>query len=120
MVNQSIDRQKGELYAVISLDSRWSVGSLSGGKAMGSEGQDVVMDLVMGLAGAVAGGFRVSVMGLPVQGTMIFTDPAAIAGGVILTVLTRIARGAWLSSPRVLGTPIEEETNCSKSAGTHG
>jgi uncharacterized membrane protein YeaQ/YmgE (transglycosylase-associated protein family) len=75
----------------------WIAGGLLAGwvtgKVMGSQGRDVVMDLVMGLAGAVAGGFVVSAMGLPVQGAMIFTDLAAIAGGVILTALARIIGG---------------------------
>lgn len=74
----------------------WMAGGLFAGwltgKTMSSEGRDVVMDLVMGLAGGMAGGFIVSATAL-VQGKMIFTDLAAIAGGVILTGLARIVAG---------------------------
>ena len=75
----------------------WIVGGLAAGwltgKIMSGEGRDLVMDTIMGVTGAVAGGFIVSVAGLPVQGRMIYTSLAAVAGAVILTVLTRLAGG---------------------------
>ena len=36
------------------------------GKAMSDEGRDLLMDTIMGVTGAVGGGFIVSVAGLPV------------------------------------------------------
>ena len=63
------------------------------GKIMSSEGRDWVMDIVMGVAGAAAGGFLSSAaLGL-VQGKMIYTNLAAISGAVILTVISRYAGG---------------------------
>ena len=63
------------------------------GKAMSDEGRQLLMDTIMGVTGAVGGGFIVSVAGLPVQGRMIYTNLAAILGAVVLTALSRVATG---------------------------
>jgi uncharacterized membrane protein YeaQ/YmgE (transglycosylase-associated protein family) len=63
------------------------------GKFMSSEGRDRVMDIVMGLAGGVGGGFLLSAMHTIVQGKMIYTSLAAILGAVILTALSRYVGG---------------------------
>ncbi|MGC2332470.1 MAG: GlsB/YeaQ/YmgE family stress response membrane protein [Candidatus Acidiferrales bacterium] len=59
------------------------------GKFMSSEGRDQLMDVVMGIAGAVGGAFLLSAAHILVQGRMIYTMLAAMAGAVIPTVLTR-------------------------------
>lgn len=64
------------------------------GKIMEGEGRDRVMNLVMGVAGAVAGGFLVNVAPFLVQGRMIFTNLAAVLGAVILTVFFRYVGGS--------------------------
>ncbi|MGA3292441.1 MAG: GlsB/YeaQ/YmgE family stress response membrane protein [Candidatus Acidiferrales bacterium] len=75
----------------------WIVGGLAAGwltgKIMSSEGRDQVMDMVMGIAGAVAGGFLFNTTHLLVQGKMIYTSLAAIFGAVVLTVLSRHVGG---------------------------
>jgi len=63
------------------------------GKIMSSEGRDWVMDIVMGLAGGVAGGFLFSAMHVLVEGKMIFTNLAAMSGAVLLTALSRYVSG---------------------------
>jgi uncharacterized membrane protein YeaQ/YmgE (transglycosylase-associated protein family) len=63
------------------------------GKFMSSEGSDQAMDVVMGVAGAVAGGFLFNAAHLLVQGKMIYTNMAAILGAVVLTVLSRHVGG---------------------------
>jgi uncharacterized membrane protein YeaQ/YmgE (transglycosylase-associated protein family) len=63
------------------------------GKFMSSEGRDYVMDIVMGIAGAVGGAFLFSAAHILVQGKMIYTSLAAIVGAVILTGLTRYLGG---------------------------
>jgi uncharacterized membrane protein YeaQ/YmgE (transglycosylase-associated protein family) len=63
------------------------------GKMMSDEGRDLLMDTIMGVTGAVAGGFIVSVAGLPVQGRMMYTNLAAILGAVVVTALSRVATG---------------------------
>ena len=63
------------------------------GKFMSSEGRDWVMDIVMGLAGGVGGGFLLSAMHVLVEGKMIFTNLAAMSGAVVLTALSRYVSG---------------------------
>jgi uncharacterized membrane protein YeaQ/YmgE (transglycosylase-associated protein family) len=63
------------------------------GKFMSSEGRDWVMDIVMGLAGGVGGGFLLSGTHLLVQGKMIYTNLAAMSGAVVLTALSRYVGG---------------------------
>ena len=62
-------------------------------KLMAGEGRDLVMDAVMGVAGALAGGFLFSATHLLVRGVMIYTNLAAILGAVILTVAARYFAG---------------------------
>lgn len=64
------------------------------GKIMSSEGRDRVMNLVMGVAGAIAGGFLVSIAPFLVQGRMIYTNLAAVLAAVILTVFSRYFGGS--------------------------
>jgi len=63
------------------------------GKLMSSEGRDWVMDVIMGLAGGIGGGFLLSATSTLVQGKMIYTSLAAILGAVILTVFSRYISG---------------------------
>lgn len=63
------------------------------GKFMSSEGRDQVMDVVMGIAGAVGGAFLFSATDILVQGKMIYAMLAAIVGAAILTVLVRYLGG---------------------------
>jgi uncharacterized membrane protein YeaQ/YmgE (transglycosylase-associated protein family) len=75
----------------------WIIDGLFAGwltaKFMSATGRDYIMDIIMGIAGAVGGGFIVDALGLPVQGKMIYTNLAAILGAVILTVLSRFFGG---------------------------
>ena len=72
------------------------------GKMMAGEGRDLVMDLVMGAAGAIAGGFIMSTLGSLVHGRMIFTDMAAMAGGVALTAVYRLLARRQVRETRFL------------------
>lgn len=63
------------------------------GKLMSSEGRDWVMDIVMGAAGGVGGGFLLSAMRILVQGKMIYTSLAAILGAVMVAGLSRSFSG---------------------------
>jgi uncharacterized membrane protein YeaQ/YmgE (transglycosylase-associated protein family) len=76
------------LWVIDGLVAGWLMG-----KIMSSEGRDWVMDAVMGVAGAVAGGFLLSATHGLVQGMMIYTNLAAISGAVILTFLSRYLGG---------------------------
>jgi uncharacterized membrane protein YeaQ/YmgE (transglycosylase-associated protein family) len=63
------------------------------GKLMLSEGRDYVMDIVMGAAGAIGGGFLLSTMHFLVQSKMLYTSLAAIWGAVVLAMLARYVGG---------------------------
>ena len=63
------------------------------GKFMFSEGRDWVMDIVMGVAGAIGGGFLLSSLPALIHGKMIFTNLAAIMGAVTFTGLSRYFGG---------------------------
>jgi uncharacterized membrane protein YeaQ/YmgE (transglycosylase-associated protein family) len=63
------------------------------GKFMRSEGRDQVMDIVMGIAGGIGGGFLLSATRFRVEGMMIYTSLAAIAGAIFLTIVSRYVGG---------------------------
>jgi uncharacterized membrane protein YeaQ/YmgE (transglycosylase-associated protein family) len=76
------------LWVIDGLVAGWVTG-----KVMAGEGRDLVMDMVMGVAGAVAGAFLFSAAHLLVRGAMIYTNVAAILGAVILASLSRSLSG---------------------------
>ena len=59
------------------------------GRLIASDGRDYVMDLVMGVAGAIGGGFLFSTMHFLVQSKMVYTMLAAISGAAVLIMLAR-------------------------------
>jgi uncharacterized membrane protein YeaQ/YmgE (transglycosylase-associated protein family) len=63
------------------------------GKFMLSQGRDHMMDLVMGAAGGVGGGFLFDATPFRLEGKMIYTSLAAVLGAVIATVLFRYRIG---------------------------
>jgi uncharacterized membrane protein YeaQ/YmgE (transglycosylase-associated protein family) len=52
-----------------------------------------MMDTILGLAGAVAGGFIVSAATLHVASTMFYANLAAIQGALVLTAVQRVSIG---------------------------
>jgi uncharacterized membrane protein YeaQ/YmgE (transglycosylase-associated protein family) len=63
------------------------------GKLLAGEGRDLVMDVVMGAAGGIGGGFIVAALSSLVHGKMFYTNMGAIFGAVILTALSRYFSG---------------------------
>ena len=63
------------------------------GRIMTNEGRDRFVDIVMGSAGAVAGGFMFGGLHLLVRGQMIYTNLAALMGAISLTILARYFGG---------------------------
>ncbi len=60
---------------------------------MSSERRDQIMDIGMGIAGAVAGGLIFNAFHLLVRGQMIYINLAALMGAITLTVLARYLGG---------------------------
>src|SRR5271166_6275901 len=72
------------------------VGLIAGfatGKIMKGEGFGTIMDLVVGIAGALIGGFIMRSLGFAGQGGMIYTILVAIGGAVLLTWIIRMVMG---------------------------
>ena len=63
------------------------------GKIMLGPGHGFLMDVVIGIAGAIAGGWIMRAIGFAGRGGMIYTILVAIGGAVILTLLYRLIVG---------------------------
>jgi uncharacterized membrane protein YeaQ/YmgE (transglycosylase-associated protein family) len=51
------------------------------------------MDIVVGIVGAILGGFIMRALGFASEGGMIYTILVAIIGAVILTLIVRLVSG---------------------------
>jgi uncharacterized membrane protein YeaQ/YmgE (transglycosylase-associated protein family) len=71
-------------WAVVGLIAGWATG-----KMMKGFGYGVVMDISLGVAGSLTGGFIMRSIGYARQGELLYTLVVAICGAVILTALTR-------------------------------
>ena len=54
-----------------------------------SQGRDRILDIVLGIVGAIGGGFLLTAAHPSAEGRMIYTSLAAILGAISLTVLSR-------------------------------
>ena len=69
------------------------VGLIAGfitGKIMKGSGFGPFMDIVVGIVGAVAGGFLMHALGFAGQGGLIYTIFVAVIGAILLTLLVRL------------------------------
>lgn len=69
------------------------IGRLTG-QLLGGGGYGPIVDIVMGIAGAVAGGFIVLLASSPAHAGVLYTGLAAILGAAILTGMTVYGKGA--------------------------
>jgi uncharacterized membrane protein YeaQ/YmgE (transglycosylase-associated protein family) len=76
-------------WVIVGLIAGWATGKL-----MRGEGYGVLMDIVIGIVGAVIGGFIMEHLGFSGRGGMIYTILVAIGGAVILTAILRMAKRA--------------------------
>ncbi len=63
------------------------------GKLMRGSGYGPIMDIVIGIVGAVFGGWLAGHLGLAANGGFIYTVIVAVIGAVILTVIVRMLTG---------------------------
>jgi uncharacterized membrane protein YeaQ/YmgE (transglycosylase-associated protein family) len=77
------------LFLLVGLVAGWL-----GGKALGAESGGVIANLVIGVIGAVLGGFLFSRLGIPMMGLppLLYRLVAAVVGSVILLILLRFVR----------------------------
>jgi uncharacterized membrane protein YeaQ/YmgE (transglycosylase-associated protein family) len=71
-------------WIIIGLIAGWLTG-----KIMGGSGKGALMDIIVGLIGALVGGFLMQLVGFSPEGGYIYTILVATLGAVILTWLYR-------------------------------
>jgi uncharacterized membrane protein YeaQ/YmgE (transglycosylase-associated protein family) len=69
---------------IVGLIAGWAAG-----KIMGAGGYGTVIDIILGIAGAVVGGFLISLVGLHSSGGLISEIVVATIGAVFLIWLSR-------------------------------
>jgi uncharacterized membrane protein YeaQ/YmgE (transglycosylase-associated protein family) len=74
-------------WLIVGLVAGWLTGKVMGG------GHGFLMDIIIGLIGALAGGFIMSLLGFSSQGGMIYTILVALLGAVVLTWIYRKVAG---------------------------
>ena len=79
-------------WLIVGLIAGWLTGKIMGG------GGGVLMDIIIGLLGALAGGFIMRLLGFAGAGGMIYTIIVAVIGAVILTWIYRKMTGAKAAS----------------------
>lgn len=73
-------------WIIVGLIAGWLTG-----KIMSGGGYGPFMDIVIGILGALAGGFLMSHLGFAGSGGLIYTIIVAVIGAVILTLILRLA-----------------------------
>ena len=76
-------------WIIVGLIAGWATG-----KIMKGSGYGTLMDIVIGIAGALVGGFIMRSLGFAGGGGMIYTIAVAILGAVLLTVVVRFLKKA--------------------------
>jgi uncharacterized membrane protein YeaQ/YmgE (transglycosylase-associated protein family) len=71
-------------WLVVGLIAGWLTG-----KIMGGPGKGALMDIVVGLLGALAGGFLMQLAGFRTEGGLLYTIFVAVIGAVVLTWVFR-------------------------------
>ncbi len=75
-------------WIIVGLVAGWSAGKILKGRGYGP-----LMDIAMGICGAVAGGLLVRSVGLGAYRSASFTTLVAIIGAVLLTLLAGFVNG---------------------------
>lgn len=75
-------------WAVVGLIAGWATGKLMRGAGYG-----VLMDIILGIVGAVIGGWIMRSLGFAGEGGMVYTILVAIGGAVLLTAIVRLITG---------------------------
>jgi len=71
-------------WLIVGLIAGWLTG-----KIMGGPGKGALMDIIIGLVGALAGGFLMRLLGFSPEGGLIYTTLVAVLGAVLLTWIYR-------------------------------
>lgn len=72
-------------WIIVGLIAGWLTGKLMSGGGYGA-----LMDIIVGILGALAGGFLITHLGFAGSGGLIYSIIVAVIGAVILTLLLRL------------------------------
>jgi uncharacterized membrane protein YeaQ/YmgE (transglycosylase-associated protein family) len=75
-------------WIIVGMIAGWATG-----KIMKGSGYGFIVDTVLGIIGAVVGGYIAGALGISPSGGMIYTILIAIAGAVIIVFLFRLITG---------------------------
>ena len=67
-------------WVIVGLIAGWITGKIEG-----SPGKGALMDIIIGLLGALVGGFAMSLLGFRPEGGLVYTVVVAVIGAVLLT-----------------------------------
>jgi uncharacterized membrane protein YeaQ/YmgE (transglycosylase-associated protein family) len=90
-------------WVVVGLIAGWATGKLMRGAGYG-----VFMDIILGVIGAVIGGWIMQSLGFAGQGGMVYTILVAIGGAVLLTAIIRLITGGR-SRPGLTGRDKDDD-----------
>lgn len=76
-------------WVIVGLIAGWATG-----KIMHGTGYGIILDIVIGIIGAIVGGAIMRALGAAASGGMIYTILVAILGAVVLTVIVRALVGS--------------------------
>ncbi|HEV2278236.1 MAG TPA: GlsB/YeaQ/YmgE family stress response membrane protein [Acidobacteriaceae bacterium] len=74
-------------WIIVGLIAGWATG-----KIMKGSGYGVFADILLGIAGALVGGFIMRALGFVGRGGLIYTIIVAIGGAIVLTAIVRAIR----------------------------
>lgn len=80
-------------WVIVGLIAGWATG-----KIMRGSGYGPLMDIVMGVAGAIVGGWIMRALGFTGEGGTIYTVLVAIGGAIVLTLIYRLITGSGRGS----------------------
>ena len=72
-------------WIIVGLIAGWATG-----KIMKGEGYGFIVDILIGIAGALVGGFIMRSVGFAGQGGLIYTILVALGGAILLTAVARL------------------------------
>ncbi len=75
-------------WIIVGLIAGWATGKIMKGSGFG-----VLMDIVIGITGALIGGFIMRSLGYAGRGGMLYTILVAIGGAAVLTAVVRFFTG---------------------------
>ena len=76
-------------WILVGLVAGWLTGKIMKGSGFGT-----LMDIIIGIVGAIVGGYLFSLLGFAGSGGFIYTVFVAVIGAVILTWLVRLVKKA--------------------------